>query len=38
MRDSMNDKISVWTILGWAITAFLVVAFPVLVKCLLDPV
>lgn len=38
MRDTVSEKIGFWTILGWAITAFLVVAFPVLVKCLLDPV
>lgn len=33
----MNDKISVWDIISWTVGAILVIAMPVLWKCIIDP-
>ena len=34
----MSEKISVWDIIEWTVGAILVIALPVILKCLLDPV
>lgn len=34
----MGEKISVWDIIEWAVGAILVIALPVILKCLVDPV
>lgn len=34
----MGEKISVWDIIEWTIGAILVIALPVIWKCLVDPV
>jgi len=33
----MGEKISVWDIIEWTIGAILVIALPVIWKCLVDP-